>query len=65
MSRNLKAVQWESDDNNNGKDGIHNGEVDLKELAQELTKKDGLSEPVQQTLANILETVWQNSQSYE
>ena len=65
MNRNLKALQWESDDNNSGKDGIHNGEVDFKELAQELTKKEGLSELVQQTLANILETVWQNLQSYE
>ena len=65
MNRNLKALQWESDDNYSGKDGIHNGEVDFKELAQELTKKEGLCEPVQHTLANNLETVWKNSQSYE
>ena len=60
MNRNLKALQWESDDNNSGKDGIDDGEDNFKELAQELNKEEGLGEPVQQTLANILETVSQN-----
>ena len=60
MNRNLKALQWESDDNNSGKDGIDDGEDNFKELAQELNKEEGLGEPMQQTLANILETVWQN-----
>ena len=60
MNRNLKTLQWESDDNNSGKDGIDDGEDNFKELAQELNKEEGLGEPVQQTLANILETVWQN-----
>ena len=60
MNRNLKALQWESDDDNSGKDGIDDGEDNFKELAQELNKEEGLGEPVQQTLANILETVWQN-----
>ena len=40
-------------------------EDDFEELAQELNKEEGLLEPVQQTLANIFETVWQNPQSYE
>ena len=35
MNRNLKARQWESDDNNSGKDGIGDGEDDFKELAQD------------------------------
>ena len=52
-----------SDDNNSGKDGIDDGEDNFKELAQELNKEESLDEPVQQTLANILETVWQNPQS--
>ena len=65
MNRNVKAFQWEFDDNINGKDGIDDGEDDFKELAQELNKEEGLGEPVQQTLANILETIWQNPQSYE
>ena len=60
MNRNLRAFQWEYDDNNSGKDGIDAGENDFKELVQELNEEEGLSEPVQQTLANILETVWQN-----
>ena len=47
------------DDNNSNKDGIDDGEDGFKELAQELNKEEGLGEPVQQTLANILETVWQ------
>ena len=34
-------------------------------LAQELNRKEGLCEPEQQTLANILNTVWQNLQSFE
>ena len=60
MNRNLRAFQWEYDDNNSGKDGIDAGENDFKKLVQELNEEEGLSEPVQQTLANILETVWQN-----
>ena len=48
MNRNLKALQWESDDNNSGKDGIDDGEDNFKELAQELSKEEGLGEPVQQ-----------------
>ena len=58
MNRILRALQWESDDNNSGKDGIDNGEDDFKELAQQLNNEEGLGEPAQQTLANILETVW-------
>ena len=65
MNRNLKALQWKSDDDNSGKDGIDYGEGDFKELAQELSKEDGLGEPLQHTLANIYETLWQNPQSYE
>ena len=66
MNRNLIALQWESDNSNSGKEGIDDGEdEDFKELAQELNKEKGLGEPVQQTFANILETVWQNPQSYE
>ena len=57
MNRNLKALQWESGDNNSGKDGIDDEEDDFKELAQELNKEEGLGESVQQTLANVLETV--------
>ena len=57
MIRNLKALQWESDDSNIGKVGIDDVEDDCKELAQELNKKEVLSESVQQTLANIIETV--------
>ena len=53
------------DDNNSNKNGIDDGEDGFKELAQELNKEEGLGEPVQQTLANIIETVWQNPQSYE
>ena len=65
MNRNLKGRQWESGDNNSGKDEIGDGEDDFNELDQELNKEEGLGEPVQQTLANILGTVWQNPQSYE
>ena len=65
MNRNLKALQWETDNNNSGKDGINNEEIDFKELAQELIKEERLDEPVQQTLVNILETVKQNPKSYE
>ena len=57
MNRIFRALQWESDDNNSGKDGTDNGEDDFKELAQELNNEEGLGEPAQQTLANILETV--------
>ena len=53
MNKNLKAIPWESEDNNRNKDGIYDGEDDLKELAEE----EGSGEPVQQTLANILEIV--------
>ena len=35
------------------------------ELAQELRKEERLGDPVQQTLSNVLETVWQISQSFE
>ena len=65
MNRNLKALQWKSDDNNSGKDGIDDEEDDFKVLAQELNKEERLGEPLQQTLNNILETIWQNPQSYE
>ena len=57
MTGNLKALQWESDDSNIGKVVIDEVEDDFKELAQELNKKEVLSESVQQTVANILETV--------
>ena len=42
MNRSLKALQWESDVNNSGKDGIDDAEDDFKELSQELIigKKD-------------------------
>ena len=63
--RNLKALQWEFDDNNSDKVGTDDWEDDFTELAQEINKEEGIGEPVQQTLANILETVWQNPQSYE
>ena len=33
MNRNLRALQWESDDNNSGKDGIDDGEDDFKKSA--------------------------------
>ena len=33
MNRNLKALQWESDDNNSGRDGIDDGEDYFKDLA--------------------------------
>ena len=67
MNRNLKALHGESDDNNNDKEnGIDDGVVDdFKELAQELNEKKWLGEPVEQTLAHILETVWPNLQSLE
>ena len=65
MNRTLKALLWKSDNNNSDKDGIDNGKNDFKDLAQELNKKEGLNELLQQTLANILETVWQNPQSYQ
>ena len=62
LNRNLKALQWESD--NSAKNGIDDGKDNFKELAQELNK-EGLGEPVKQILANILETVWQNPQFHE
>ena len=46
INNNLKALQWESDDNNSGEDLIDDGEDDLKELAQELNKEEGLGESV-------------------
>ena len=58
MNRNLKALQWKSEDSNSGKDRIDNGKDDFKELAEELNKEERFGEPVQQTLTNILETVW-------
>ena len=65
MNRTLKALLWKSDDNNSDKDGIDNEKNDFKDLVQELNKEEGLNELLQQTLANILETVWQNPQSYQ
>ena len=50
---------------NSGEDGIDDREDHFKEIAQEQNKEKGLGETVQQTLANIFETVWQNPQSYE
>ena len=41
MNRNLKALEWESDDNNSGKDGIDDGEDDFKYLTPELNKEEG------------------------
>ena len=41
MNRNLKALEWESDDNNSGKDGIDHGEDDFKDLTPELNKEEG------------------------
>ena len=41
INRNLKTLQWESDNNNNGKDEIGDGEYNLIELAQELNKEEG------------------------
>ena len=38
MNRNLKALEWESDDNNSGKD---DGEDDFKDLTPELNKEEG------------------------
>ena len=43
LNRNLKALQWESD--NSAKNGIDDGKDNFKELAQELNK-EGLGEPV-------------------
>ena len=41
INRNLKTLQWESDNNNNGKDKIGDGEDNFIELAQELNKEEG------------------------
>ena len=41
INRNLKTLQWESDNNSNGKDEIGDGEDNLIELAQELNKEEG------------------------
>ena len=65
MNKNLKILQWESNNNNSGRDGIHYGEDDFEELAQEVNKEKGLDEPAQLTLTKILETVLQNPQSFE
>ena len=62
-NKNLKALQWASDDNNSGKNGTDDGEDDFKEFAQELNKEEKLGVPVLQILANIFETGWQNPQS--
>ena len=53
MNRNLKDLQWESDNNNSRKDRTDDGEDDFKELAQELNKEERLAEPEQQTFGNI------------
>ena len=41
MNKNLKALEWESDDNNSRKDGIDDGEDDFKDLTPELNKEEG------------------------
>ena len=41
MNRNSKALEWESDDNNSGKDGIDDAEDDFKDLTPELNKEEG------------------------
>ena len=41
INRNLKTPQWESDNNNNGKDEIGDGEDNFIQLAQELNKEEG------------------------
>lgn len=64
----IKSSQVESDnDNNSDKENrIDDGEVgDFKELTQEQNMVEVLDEPVRQSLANILETVWQNPQTCE
>lgn len=58
MNRNLKDLHGDSDDNIDKENGID-------DLAQELDEEEWLDEPVQQALANLLETFWQNPQSYE
>lgn len=63
MNRNLKALQWKSDNNISSKQRIDDGEDDFQELAQELNKEEGLGKPVQHTFMNILDTVRQNTQS--
>ena len=45
MNRNLKDLQWESDNNNSRKDRTDDGEDDFKELAQEQNKEEQLAEP--------------------
>ena len=40
-NKNLKALEWESDDNNSRKDGIDDGEDDFKDLTPELNKEEG------------------------
>ena len=62
MNRNLKALQSESDSNNWQRWNWWRGSWWFNELAQELNMKEGFGEPVQQTMAIILETVWQNTQ---
>ena len=41
MNKNLKALEWESDDNKSRKDGIDDGEDDFKDLTPELNKEEG------------------------
>ena len=41
MNSDLEALQWESDDNDSGKDGIDDMKADFKELALELNKEEG------------------------
>ena len=62
MKRNLKALQWESDENNSGKDRVDDGDDDFKEVAQELSKEEGFGEPVQQI---FLKKFGKIPQSYE
>ena len=39
VNRNLNATQWESDDSNNDKDGIDDGDDHFKKLAHKLNKE--------------------------
>ena len=39
VNRNLNATQWESDDSNNGKDGIDDEDDHFKKLAHKLNKE--------------------------
>ena len=58
----------ESDEDNSSdkENRIDDGEGDdFKELTQEQSMEEVLDEPVRQSLANIIETVWQNPQICE